>query len=634
MFTGLTLLFFIWVVYLFLTVYTGALSFSTSYEVNVRQIREEILKSIKLNSYNSTELGELQRLQKAIEELSKNSRVVKPFLTTGTTMNSSRVLSELHETKDSEVLDPMPTAPGTLRRDLWPPMANPWDPGYNGHPVRINVSALTTEEKLQYDQGLEMYKVNKFVTDRIPLRRQINLKMPECSGLHYDVSSLPKVGVVLIFHNELWSVLLRAVYSILDAGPEELISEIVLVDDASDKEYLGRPLDDYVVIFGGRVKVVRMPKRSGLILARMAGFDHVTGQVAAFLDAHCEVHKGWLEPLLQRIKEDDSVLAVPSTDSIDWKTFQFIFKKNLQQNRGGTDWDLNFSWISPGVVDGVERKTLSDPVKSPTHLGCCFAVSKRHFERVGRYDPGLQIWGCENLELSFKTWMCGGRVEILPCSHVGHMYRPSFPYSWEDPYNLKLVKNCLRVAEVWLDEYKQVYFERIANFQKKLDYGDVSERKALRAKLQCKSFHWYLKEVYPDLYIPDRARTSGNIKSVADPSLCVTRGVRWESYGKQATPASCRYQDQTQYFLLTKEGQIRRDEGCLEYNGRDRVILNPCSTTNSQWRYTKENQILHLPSGNCLTLSKDKVEILLLDCSEEDKQQQWTWPRKTLRLPK
>ena len=57
-----------------------------------------------------------------------------------------------------------------------------------------------------------------------------------CSSLQYSpLSSLPKAGVVLIFHNELWSVLLRTVFSILDAGPEELVTEVVLVDDASDK---------------------------------------------------------------------------------------------------------------------------------------------------------------------------------------------------------------------------------------------------------------------------------------------------------------------------------------------------------------------------------------------------------------
>ena len=41
--------------------------------------------------------------------------------------------------------------------------------------------------------------------------------------------------------------------------------------------------------------------------------------------------------------------------------------------------------------------------RSPTFLGCCFAISVEFFKHLGTYDPGYQIWGAENLELSFKV---------------------------------------------------------------------------------------------------------------------------------------------------------------------------------------------------------------------------------------
>ena len=77
-------------------------------------------------------------------------------------------------------------------------------------------------------------------------------------------------------------------------------------------------------------------------------------------------------------------------------------------------------------------------------------TNENQFIRLGTYDSGFDIWGGENLELSFKTWMCGGTLEIVPCSHVGHIFRKRSPYKWRSGVNV-LRRNSIRLAEVGLD---------------------------------------------------------------------------------------------------------------------------------------------------------------------------------------
>merc|ERR1712241_1517868 len=114
--------------------------------------------------------------------------------------------------------------------------------------------------------------------------------------------------------------------------------------------------------------------------------------------------------------------------------------------------------------------------------GGLFAISREFFEHLGTYDPGLDYWGGENIELSFKAWMCGGSVELVTCSHVGHIFRHSNPIRWT--HNIGS-KNSIRVAEVWMDDYKNYFYERILFRNENGEYGDVSERKELRKRLKC-----------------------------------------------------------------------------------------------------------------------------------------------------
>ncbi|VDN55117.1 unnamed protein product [Dracunculus medinensis] len=443
------------------------------------------------------------------------------------------------------------------------------------------VNDANEQEFLQkiFEDGLKKYAFNELLSQRIGPRRKIpDSRHHLCLNETYP-DDLPLTSIIICYYNEAPSALIRMVNSILDRTPSNLIQEIILVDDSSDSESSVESLKIYAHEnwSSDLVRMLRTEKNEGLIRARLFGAKHATGQVLVFLDSHCEVNERWLEPLLDRINANPQIVVCPVIDIIDSINFKYIKSPVC---KGGMSWSMVFQWDYPVQSYFNDPHNYVAPLKSATMAGGLFAIDRDFFNKIGQYDSGMNVWGAENVEISIRIWLCGGQLEIIPCSRVGHIFRSRRPYGVGTE---SLNYNSLRAANVWLDEYIDKFYESKPNLRD-VDYGDISERRAIREKLQCKPFKWFLENVYPELL-------SGNY-----PRQGEIRLFYWNSTSKYHI--ILRGTD----LCLTGESNIDR----IVHGGR--AIVERCQKSARQqwWRWSKNGELRPMGSSNlCLDSLKD-----------------------------
>ncbi|CAB1327232.1 unnamed protein product [Coregonus sp. 'balchen'] len=90
------------------------------------------------------------------------------------------------------------------------------------------------DDSVYKENGFNIYVSNNLALDRsLP-----DIRHPNCKTKLY-LENLPNTSIIIPFHNEGWSSLLRTIHSISYRTPDHLIAEIILVDDYSDRERRG-----------------------------------------------------------------------------------------------------------------------------------------------------------------------------------------------------------------------------------------------------------------------------------------------------------------------------------------------------------------------------------------------------------
>jgi glycosyltransferase involved in cell wall biosynthesis len=171
-------------------------------------------------------------------------------------------------------------------------------------------------------------------------------------------------------------------------------------------------------------------------------------------DAHCSFGKGFDEIL--RKDCGDNWICVPSKYSLDadkWErfrgpvdylylTFPYVEDDQFGYGLHGKKWKgktgLTGSWWD------IEKERKDTPIDDiMVFQGSCWFMRHRHFLNIGGEDSKQFIWGQEAPELSFKTWLSGGRVVVNKNTWFAHWHKDDrgFKASNRDKRNT-MIRSC------------------------------------------------------------------------------------------------------------------------------------------------------------------------------------------------
>jgi GT2 family glycosyltransferase len=184
--------------------------------------------------------------------------------------------------------------------------------------------------------------------------------------------------------------------------------EIIVVDDQSTD---GSTAPEQ---FDGGVRVMRPPERLGVAASRNYGARHASGDVLVFSDAHVEVPRDWVAPVIEALSVPDAGAASAALTNLHHPAGKGVCGGRWRSTGGD---HLAFQWLPSQDKDSYPVPLLS---------GGFLAMSRRVFDATDGFDAGMWMYGVEDTELSVRLWTSGYQCLAVPKVVVAHRFnRPA-----------------------------------------------------------------------------------------------------------------------------------------------------------------------------------------------------------------
>lgn len=212
-----------------------------------------------------------------------------------------------------------------------------------------------------------------------------------------------RLSVVVVTYNSA-SAVRRCLPALVDQLADG--DELVIVDNASSDATLAAARDA-----APNARVIAHAENLGFAAGANAGAAASTRDLLLFLNPDAEPARGFVEAIRRPARDDHGWAA--------WMGLVTMDDGRLVNTMGGVIHFTGIAWS--GAAGSPVASAPSEPLEVPFLSGTCLAIPRETWHRLGGFHPDFFMY-CEDVDLSLRLRLAGGRLGLEPAARVDHSY--------------------------------------------------------------------------------------------------------------------------------------------------------------------------------------------------------------------